>query len=84
MIDEHVSDAEFQIICAELKQYNVLKERVRAKLTCKPSKQHVVSVDVEKIKDEGRKQGRHEAESEYAELAEFRKKSISREERNHV
>ena len=47
IIDKHVSDTEFQIICAELEQYNVLKERVRATLTRKPSKQHV-DVDVEK------------------------------------
>ena len=84
MNDGHVSDAEFQIISAELSQYHILKERARAKLTRKPSKQHVDSVDGEKIKDEGRKQGRREAESEYAELAEFRKKLISREERKHV
>ena len=80
MNDGHVSDAEFQIISAELSQYHVLKERVRAKLTRKPSKQNVDSVDVEKIKDEGRKQGRREAESEYAELAELRKKLISKAE----
>ena len=66
MNDGHVSDVEFQIISAELVQYNVLKERVRAKLTRKPSKQNVDNVDVEKIKEEGRKQGRREVESEYA------------------
>ena len=78
--DGQVSDAEFEIISAELSQYHVLKERVRAKLTRKPSKQNVDSVDVEKIKDEGRKQSRREAETEYAELAELRKKLISKAE----
>ena len=75
--DGHVSDAEFQIISAELSQYNVLKERVRAKLTRKPSKHNVDSVDVEKIKEEGRKQGRRKLESENAELTEVRKKLLA-------
>ena len=77
MNDKHVSDAEFQIISAELVQYNILKERVRAKLTPKPSKNNFDNVDVEKIKDEGRKQGRKEAESKYAEFAELRKKLLA-------
>ena len=77
MNDGQVTDAEFQIISAELLQYNILKERVRAKLTRKPSEQNVDSVDVEKIKDEGRKQGRREAETEYAELVELRKKLLA-------
>ena len=80
MNDGHFSDAEFQIISAKLSQYNILKERVLAKLTRKPSKQNVDSVDVEEIKYEGRKQGRREAETEYAELAELRRKLISKAE----
>ena len=75
MNDKHVSDAEFQIIVAEVEQYNVLKERVRAKLMRKPSKQNVY-VDVEKIR-KARSEGRKEAESEYAELAELRKKLLA-------
>ena len=35
--DNHLSDAEFQIIVSELELY-VLKEKVRAKLTRKPSR----------------------------------------------
>ena len=77
MNDKHVTDAEFQVISPEMEQCNILKERVRAKLTRKPSKQNVdsVAVDVEKIPKEARNQGRREAETVYAELAELRKKT---------
>ena len=44
--DNRVSDAEFQIIVPKLEQYNILKEKVRAKLTRKPSRQNV---DVKQI-----------------------------------
>ena len=66
--DNRLSDSEFQIIIAELEQCNVLKEKV----TRKPSRNNVL--DVEQIKKEIRSEGRREAESEYAELAELRKK----------
>ena len=48
--DNCVSDAEFQIIVSELEQYNMLKEKVRAKLTRHSSRKNVA--DVEKIKQD--------------------------------
>ena len=59
LVDNQISDGEFQLLMAEISQYNVLKEAVRAKLTRQPSRP-----DVEKIK----KDVRSEME------AEFRKK----------
>ena len=73
--DNRLSDSEFQIIVAELEQYNVLKEKVWARLTRKPSKNNVV--DVEQNKKEAHSEGHREAESEYAELAELQKKLLS-------
>lgn len=54
--DKVLSDSEFQIILTELEQYNSLKEKVRAKLTKKPSLSKLTQVDVEKIKREARAQ----------------------------
>ena len=54
--DNQISDIEFQIIMTEYSQYNVLKDAVRAKLTCQSSRP-----DVEKIK----KDLRGEIEAEY-------------------
>ena len=49
LADNQISDSEFQLIMDEYSQYNVLKEAVRAKLTCQSSRP-----DVEKIKQEVR------------------------------
>ena len=54
--DKVLSDSEFQIILTELEQYNALKEKIRAKLTKKPSLSKLPQVDVEKIKREARAQ----------------------------
>ena len=62
LVDNQISDAEFQLLMAEFSQYNALKDAVRAKLTRQPSRP-----DVEKIKKDLR------AEME----AEFRKKITS-------
>ena len=59
LVDNQISDGEFQLLMAEFSQYNVLKDAVRAKLTRQSSRP-----DVEKIK----KDLRSEME------AEFRKK----------
>ena len=59
LVDNQISDGEFQLLMAEFLQYNLLKDAVRAKLTRQPSRP-----DVEKIK----KDVRTEME------AEFRKK----------
>ena len=59
LVDNQISDGEFQLLMAEFSQYNLLKDAVRAKLTRQPSRP-----DVEKIK----KDVRSEME------AEFRKK----------
>ena len=59
LVDNQISDGEFQLLMAEFSQYNLLKDSVRAKLTRQPSRP-----DVEKIK----KDVRTEME------AEFRKK----------
>ena len=59
LTDNQTSDSEFQLLMAEFSQYNVLKDAVRAKLTCQSSRP-----DVEKIKQDVR------SEME----AEFRKK----------
>ena len=59
LVDNQLSDGEFQLLMAEFSQYNLLKDAVRAKLTRQPSRP-----DVEKIK----KDVRSEME------AEFRKK----------
>jgi len=56
LADNQISDGEFQLIMTEFSQYNVLKEAVRAKLTCQPSRP-----DVEKI----RKDIRSEVEEEF-------------------
>jgi len=55
LADNQITDVEFQLIMSEFSQYNVLKEAVRAKLTCQPSRP-----DVEKI----RKDVRREVEEE--------------------
>ena len=60
--DNRLSDAGFQIIISELEQYNVLKEKVRAKLTRKPSCNNAADVDVEKVKKDV---GRSEVEAEF-------------------
>ena len=49
LADNQISDSEFQLIMAEVSQYNVLIEAVRAKLTKKPSQP-----DIEKIKKDVR------------------------------
>ena len=51
LVDNRVSDAEFQLIMAENSQYNVLKGAVRAKLTRKPS-----HPNIDKIKKEIREE----------------------------
>jgi len=56
LTDNRVSDDEFQLIMAESSQYNFFKGAVRAKLTCKPSRQNI-----DKIK----KEIRGEVEQEY-------------------
>ena len=56
LIDNQISDGEFQLLMAEFSQYNVLKDAVRAKLTRQSSRP-----DVEKIK----KDVRSEIESEF-------------------
>ena len=48
IIDNRLSDAEFQVIFTELEQYHLLKEKVRAKLTRQSS--GAKPVDVEKIR----------------------------------
>lgn len=48
MVDNQVSDTEFQLIMTEFSQCNVPKEVVTAKLTCQPSRKNVA--DVEKVK----------------------------------
>ena len=57
LINNQISDTEFQLIMTEFSQYNVLKEAVRDKLTCQTSQP-----DVEKIEQEIRGQERHKAE----------------------
>ena len=49
LIDNQISDGEFQLIMTEFSQYNVLKDAVRAKLT-----RHSSRPDVEKIKKDVR------------------------------
>ena len=44
LVDNQISDSEFQLIMAEFSQYNVLKETVRSKLTKNASQP-----DIEKI-----------------------------------
>ena len=56
LVDNQITDSEFQLIMTEFSQYNVLKEAVRAKLTRKPSQPNV-----EKI----RKDIRNEVEEEF-------------------
>ena len=63
LVDNQISDGEFQLLLAEFSQYNLLKDAVRAKLTRQPS-----SPDVEKIK----KDVRTEMEAEFQE----KKKSL--------
>ena len=58
--DKRLSDSEFQNIISELEQYNALKEKVRAKLTKRPSVPKLPQVDVEKIKREARAQAETE------------------------
>lgn len=50
MVDNQVFDTEFQLIMTEFSQYNLLKEAIRAKLTCHPSRKKMTAKDVEKIK----------------------------------
>lgn len=50
--DNRLSDSEFQIIVSEFEQYNMLKEKVRAKLTRQSSRKNVA--DVEKIRKDVR------------------------------
>ena len=56
LVDNIISDGEFQMIMAEFSQYNVLKEAVRAKITRNSSQP-----DIEKIK----KDARSEVEAEF-------------------
>ena len=56
LTDNRVSDVEFGLIMAELTQYNVLKEAVRAKLTRKPSQPNIDKIE---------KKVRSEVEEEY-------------------
>ena len=56
LVDNIISDGEFQLIMAEFSQYNVLKEAVRAKITRNSSQP-----DIEKIK----KNARSEVEAEF-------------------
>ena len=49
LVNNQISDGEFQLIMAEYSQYNVLKDSVRAKLT-----RHSSQPDVEKIKKDVR------------------------------
>ena len=49
LMDNIISDGEFQLIMAEFSQYNVLKDSVRAKLT-----RHSSRPDIEKIKKDVR------------------------------
>ena len=55
LADNRVSDVEFGLIMAELTQYNVLKEAVRAKLTRKPSQPNVDKIE-KKIRSEVEKE----------------------------
>ena len=52
LVDNIISDGEFQMIMAEFSQYNVLKEAVRAKITRNSSQP-----DIEKIKKKCKKRG---------------------------
>ena len=56
LVDNNISDGEFQLIMAEYSQYNVLKESVRSKITRNSSQP-----DIEKIK----KDVRSEMETEF-------------------
>ena len=56
LVDNNISDGEFQLIMAEFSQYNVLKEAVRSKITRNPSQP-----DIEKI----RKDVRSEVEADF-------------------
>ena len=58
-----MTDDEFQIVLIKSAQYSVLKEAVRGKLTCQPSRKIVA--DVEKIK----KDIRREVEEEFRKKA---------------
>ena len=58
LVDNQITDREFQLIMDEFSQYNVIKEGIRAKLTQKPSQP-----DIEKIK----KDVRSEIEAEFRE-----------------
>ena len=49
LVDNQISDGEFQLIMTEFSQYNVLKDSVRAKLT-----RHLSRPDVDKIKKDVR------------------------------
>ena len=55
LVDNQITDREFQLIMDEFSQYNVIKEGIRAKLTQKPSQP-----DIEKIEKDVR--GKMEAE----------------------
>ena len=56
LVDNQMSDGEFQLIMAEYSQYNVLKENVRSKLAKNASQP-----DIEKIK----RDARSEVEAEF-------------------
>ena len=58
LVDNQISDGEFQLLMAESSQYNLLKDAVRAKLTREHSRP-----DVEKIK----RDVRTEMEAEFQE-----------------
>jgi len=60
LADNKISEAEFQLIMTEFSQYNVLKEAVRAKLTCQLS---CKAADIEKIKKDIRSQEENEKHS---------------------
>ena len=56
LVDNQISDDEFQLLMAEFSQYNLLKDSVRAKITHQDSRP-----DLEKIKNDVR----HEMETEF-------------------
>ena len=64
MIDNQISDGEFQLLLAEFSQCNVLKDAVRAKLTPQSSRP-----DVEKIKKDVRSEMEAEFRKKIAALA---------------
>jgi len=67
LVDNRVSDAEFQLIMVENSQYNVLKGAVRAKLTRKPSSPNVEKIK-KKIREEVELQNRKQMQAAVAAL----------------